>query len=63
MGSYIIEFAFHIIIAYVLVVTYNLGLYGKAIVTSLDYFIRSLVLQLFIYHSRFQPALISILDI
>lgn len=39
-----------------------MGVLGIALVTSVDYGMRFLVLQLFIYYSRFQQDLISFLD-
>ena len=53
VSSYIVEFIVHITMAYVLVVIYDLGLMGIALVTSFDYFLRFAVLQIFIYNSRF----------
>ena len=61
MGSYIVEFIFHISFSFLLV-SNGFGLYGIAMVTSFDYFLRFLVLQLFIYYSRFQYHLISFAD-
>lgn len=62
MGSYIVEFVLHLTLAYITVVVYNMGILGIALVTSFDYFLRFFVLQIFIYYSRFQANLISILD-
>lgn len=62
MGSYMVEFVVHICLAYILVIKYGLGVQGIAYVTSIDYILRFIVLQMFIYYSRFQPMLISILD-
>ena len=53
MGSYIIEFFVHNTLAYVLVVIYKQGVFGLAMVTSFDYFLRFVTLQVFIYFSRF----------
>jgi Na+-driven multidrug efflux pump len=53
MGSYIIEFFVHNTLAYVLVVIYKQGVFGLALVTSFDYFLRFVTLQVFIYFSRF----------
>ncbi|TNV79669.1 hypothetical protein FGO68_gene6084 [Halteria grandinella] len=62
MGSYLIEFVFHIVLAFVLTTKYQMGVLGIALVTCLDYVLRFVVLQLFIYHSRFQENLISYFD-
>ena len=62
LGSYLIEFVLHCMVAYVLVYIYNQGIYGIAMVTSFDYFIRFMSLQIFIYYSRFQKNLIPLYD-
>lgn len=62
MGSYLIEFFSHCFLAYMLVYVYNLGIYGIAIVTSFDYFLRFVSLQGFIYYSRFQKNLVPLYD-
>ena len=40
MGVYAVELSGHLVMLYVLVVHYDLGITGVAIVTSVDYFVR-----------------------
>ena len=54
MGTYLIEFFTHVVLAYLAVDVYSMGLYGIALVTSFDYLIRYIVLQAFIQKSKFQ---------
>lgn len=60
MLSNVVSLVFHIILAYLLVAKMDLGIKGIAIATSVNYFVRFIVLQVFIYYSRFNEHLISL---
>lgn len=62
MATYVIEFLVHVPLAYTAVDKYHLGLYGIALVTAFDYFLRFLVLQGLLSLSRFQEHLVSMRD-